>query len=270
MYVEYGFLTGQIFAVVFGGEGYVYIHIRADFRADQLIFKAGDEAAAAQNQFLIIGGAAGELFFAHEARVIDVHLIIQLGGTAFDLYPAGGAVARALDFGLDIVLGHFVNGLYNAQILVCAQFNVGTNEHFYGELQFLAAADFLNVQFGTIHDLNVVLLQPRLIDFGEDRVESFLIEYFGAVMRLDYLHRRLASAEAGDVDLLHHLQVCLLDAFLKLFGFHGEAQLYLVGRQLFKRSGHGMIPPAISINKFSLNKFSTIHTIFQRSKVKAG
>lgn len=100
----------------------------------------------------------GELILAEEAGVVDVHLIVELRGAALDLDPAGSAIARALDVGHDVVVGHFVDGLDDAQILVRAQLHVGADEHFDGELELLAAADLLNVQLGTVDDVDLVLL----------------------------------------------------------------------------------------------------------------
>ena len=44
--------------------------------------------------------------------------------------------------------------------------------------------------------------------------------------------------EAGDLDAALHLIISLLEALFELLGFDDEAQLDLVGRQLFKSGGH--------------------------------
>ena len=85
-----------------------------------------------------------------------------------------------------------------------------------------------------------MLLQGLLVDLREDGVEGVLIEHALAVVILDHLHRGLALAEAGDVDAALELVVGGLQALLELFGLHHEAELHLVGRELFKSRRHGI------------------------------
>ena len=261
MHVEHHGLAGQLLGVVLLGEGDVDVHVRADLSAHQLILEAGDEGTGAQDQVVVLGGATLELLLAQEAGVVDVDLVVQLGGAVGDLDPAGGAVAGALDLGLHVVLGDLVNGLDDAQVLVRTQGHVGTHEHLDGELELLAAADLLDIQLGTVNHVHIVLGQGSLIDLGEDRVEGILIENALAVVGLDDLHRSLASAEAGNIDLLDHLLIGLLDALFKLLGLDGKVQLDLIGRQFFESAGHWNSPPAL-INSLTVSIFCSLAHVF--------
>ena len=121
---------------------------------------------------------------------------------------------------------------------ILAELHVRAHEHFHGEFELLALLDLFHVQLGAVDGLDVVLLQRGAVDVRENNIESVLVEHAGAVIILDDLHRGLAAAEAGDVELLDVLQIRLVDAFIELFTFYDKAQLYLVGRELFKRGSH--------------------------------
>ena len=53
-------------------------HVVAGVLADELLFKAGDERAAAEDQRLLFGRAAGKLLAVREAGVIEDQLVAIL------------------------------------------------------------------------------------------------------------------------------------------------------------------------------------------------
>ena len=149
------------------GEGDVDVHLVADLGADKLVLKAGDEAARAEHEVVPRGGAAVELHVAQIAGVVDVDLIVELRGAVGDLDIAGGALAGALDFGADVVVGDLGGLFLDAEVLVRAELDVGADEHLDGELQLLTATDLLHVQLGAVDGLDAVLLEGGAVDFGK-------------------------------------------------------------------------------------------------------
>ena len=219
-------------------EGDVYVLLLADLHAHDLIFKAGDEGAGAKHQFVALRGAALKGHAVEQSLIVDVGLIVQFGFAVGDFDIAGGAVAGALDVGHHVVIGDFLDLLLDAEVGVLAKLHVRAHEHFHGELEFLTLLDLLHVQFGAVDGLDVVFFQRGAVDVREDDVKGILVEHAGAVVVLDDLHRSLAAAETGNVELLDVLLIRLVDALVKLFAFYDKAQLHLVGREFFKRGRH--------------------------------
>ena len=71
-------LAGQLCSLVLGGEGDVHIELFASGVAHDLILKAGDEAAAAQGQAVVLRLAALECHAVHKALEVDIHDIAVL------------------------------------------------------------------------------------------------------------------------------------------------------------------------------------------------
>ena len=86
-------------------EGDVDIEGLTGLVADDLVFEAVDEAAAAQRQAVAAVGAAREGYAVHGARVVDVDGVAVSRGAVGDL-PGGGVLAEhRIDLGLDVLLG---------------------------------------------------------------------------------------------------------------------------------------------------------------------
>ena len=219
-------------------EGDVQVLLLADLHAHDLILKAGDKGAGAEHQFVALRGAALKGHAVEQALIVDVGLIVQLCFAVGDFDIAGGAVAGALDVGHHVVVGDFLDLLLDAEVGVLAELHVRAHENFDGEFEVLALFDLLHVQFGAVNGLDVVLLERGAVDVRENNIESVLVEHTGAIVVLDDLHRGLAAAEAGDIELLDIPLIRLADALVKFVTFYDEAQLYLVGRKFFKRGSH--------------------------------
>ena len=73
--------------------------------ADDLVFKAVDESAAAQRQIVVLGAAAGELHVVHRADIVDVHGV-AVGGSAVGDVLGRGILAQQI---VDLLL-HFLAG----------------------------------------------------------------------------------------------------------------------------------------------------------------
>ena len=75
---EFRVLARQLRRVILGREGHVDRHVVAGVLADELLFKAGDERAAAEDQRLLFGRAAGKLLAVRETGVIEDQLVAIL------------------------------------------------------------------------------------------------------------------------------------------------------------------------------------------------
>ena len=108
-----GFLAAELHSIAAGvggiavavGEGDVDVEGLAGLVADDLVFKAVDESAAAQRQIVVLGAAAGELHVVHRADIVDVHGV-AVGGSAVGDVLGGGILAQQI---ADLLL-HFLAG----------------------------------------------------------------------------------------------------------------------------------------------------------------
>ena len=109
-HAEHGLLAAELNGVAVGvGGGVVAVregdgHVKgvAGVVADDLVLKAGDEAAAAQREVVALVGAAVERHTVHGAGIINVHDVAVLRGAVG--HGLGGAVLaqQAVDAGLDV------------------------------------------------------------------------------------------------------------------------------------------------------------------------
>ena len=110
---EDGLLAAELHSIAAGvggvavavGEGDVDVEGLAGLVADDLVFKAVDESAAAQRQIVVLGAAAGELHVVHRADIVDVHGV-AVGGSAVGDVLSGGILAQQI---ADLLL-HFLAG----------------------------------------------------------------------------------------------------------------------------------------------------------------
>ena len=243
--MEHGSLASQVLSVILLGEGDVQILLLADLHADHLILEAGDEGVAADDQGLILSGAALKGHAVHRAGIVQLHGVTGGHSAILHVHGTGGLLLILLDAGVHHVIGDNLLLHLDLQALVLAQLHVGAHEHLAGELQILALADLLHVHLGTVHGLEALRLDGRGIHLGEDDVQSVVIEHAFAVHGLDQLAGGLALAEAGDVDTAAHLQICLIHGLVELLGRHDDGQLGLVAGKLLIGMAHdGLFPPA--------------------------
>lgn len=90
---EFRVLARQLRRVILGREGHVDRHVVAGVLADELLFKAGDERAAAEDQRLLFGRAAGKLLAVRETGVIEDQLVAILRRAVKDGGCAAGSAA---------------------------------------------------------------------------------------------------------------------------------------------------------------------------------
>ena len=102
--------------------------------ADDLVFKAVDESAAAQRQIVVLGAAAGELHVVHRADIVDVHGV-AVGGSAVGDVLGGGMLAQQI---ADLLL-HFLAGGLDVRALD------GDGRKVFGQGHIVQSADALPV-----------------------------------------------------------------------------------------------------------------------------
>ena len=102
-----GVLAGQFRGVVLCGERHMHAHLVAGAAAHELIFKAGDERAAAERERLVLGSAAGELHAVGIARVIEHQLVASLGGAVGDGFDAGMLLLELHQARVQLFFGNF-------------------------------------------------------------------------------------------------------------------------------------------------------------------
>ena len=104
--LEFCLLAGKIGGVILLGKGHMDSHFLLADLVQQLLLEAGDEHAAAQNQRLVLSGAAGELDTVTEACVIQNHLVTVLGGAVGHNSNAGILLAQTLQLTIHFRIGH--------------------------------------------------------------------------------------------------------------------------------------------------------------------
>ena len=104
--LEHDGFTGQILCVVTVREGDEDLEFLACLVAQNALFKAGDHAAAAQLDGLVLCGAALEGLALQQTFVIDMYDVALYGRTLVR-HQLSGSSAAALQHIVDLLVGHF-------------------------------------------------------------------------------------------------------------------------------------------------------------------
>ena len=211
-------------------EGDVYVALLTGANAHDLLFKAGDEHARAEQQRVLLTLAAVEGDAVHKALKVQHHLITHGGALGVLLMqvlllPAGdGFVA--------VALGQLRRIHRRAQPLVLPELHLRVQLHQRGE-DIPAGADVHDAQIRRGRDLQV-----RLGDGLDERlrkrvVHGVLIQEILAVGRLELLARGLSGRAA-----LHGIEraavvIQLLQRALPVLLIHTDRQQYLPVLQRF-------------------------------------
>ena len=236
--MEHRVLALEILGVILLGEGDVQVALLADGHAHHLLLEAGDEVARANDQRLMLGGAAGKRHAIHRAVIVQLGLVAVFQRAVGHIHAAGHALALLLNTGVHLIGGHLVHAAGHFHALVLTQLDFGEHKHLAGEGKILAGLHFLHIQLRTAHGLEVVFLYSSHVRIGEEDFQRILIENAGTVHPLDQLARGLALTEAWHADLTAHFQVGLLDGLFKIGGGRLERYLDFVAGQFFHRMFH--------------------------------
>ena len=118
--VEDRVLAGELLGLVVVGEGDLDLALLAGFGAGQLLLEALDQAAAAELEQVVGGGAALERLAVEQALEVDQQRV-ALGGGALDRLELGEAFADPLDLAVDDVVGDLGLGPADLEALVLAE-----------------------------------------------------------------------------------------------------------------------------------------------------
>ena len=221
LHVEDHGLARQLGSVVLG-EGDVDVLLLARLHADELLLKAGHEAAGADLQIEVLALAAVEGLAVVEALEVDVGGVALLHG-ALHGHETAVALCHLLQTGVHVGGSHLDLRLGSFKTLVLAQLHLGIHRH--GALEHhavLGAA--LQLHLGVAHHVQFLLLHRTLVGVGQEDIHGFLIKDLGTVHLLDDLTGCLTHTEAGYVDLTAHLQIRFVDGSLELLGTRLDSQ----------------------------------------------
>ena len=242
-------LAGQLIGLILLGEGDVDVELLAGAVTHDLILEAGDEAAAAQGQVVVLGLAALKGHPVGEALEVDVHDVAVFSGTLAGQLT-GVALLHTLELGVHSGLLNSMDGFLHGQTVVSAQLDFGLDGHLDGQDGALVIAGGLHGHLRTAHRLDAGLLDGGLEGSREQVVDGVVGEHIGAVHPLDQVTGGLALAEA-------------LDGVLLALGLKDLQDLVLIGlgvdRELQLR--HAL---------FELFTLDEIHFVFLRSNIGAG
>ena len=112
-------LASQLGSLILLGEGDVDVKLLTSSVADDLILEAGDEAAAAQSQAVVLCLAALECNAVHKALEVDVNDVAVLS-SALTGQLTGVALLHTLQLGLDSLVRNSMDRLLDGQTVVTA------------------------------------------------------------------------------------------------------------------------------------------------------
>ena len=197
------------------GEGDVDVLLVAGLHADDLLFKAGNEAVRAQLQAVVLALAALERLAVQEALEVDDGGVALLS-LALHAHKARVAVRELLEALVHVSGGDLHIVLGSGQALVLAQSHLGIDGHGGLEGKAVLRALAHHLHFGITHHAELLLLHGRFVGLGERVIDGLFEKHLCAVHALDDLAGGLAGTEARNIDLLAHLLICLFDGGLEL------------------------------------------------------
>ena len=213
--MEDDLLAGEILVIILG-EGNVEVLLVAGLHADDLILKAGNEAAGAELELIVLALAALERLAVVEALEVD-HGNVALLGLAVHGNEAGVALSHLVQALLHIVSADLDLLLLGGQALVLAELDLGV--HGDGRLEgetVLVDLVVHDLNFGIADDIESTLADGLRICLGQSDVNGIAVEHARAVELFDHLAGGLAGAEAGNAELVAGLGISLGDGGFKL------------------------------------------------------
>ena len=106
------------------------------------------------------------------------------------------------------------------------------------EFQILSRPDFVQIDLGLIHGLQIIFLDSRTVNVRKQGFKSVVIKNAFAVKGLDHPAGCLSPAETGNVDPLAQLQESLLKRFGKLVRGDDKRQLRFVSGKFLVGVAH--------------------------------
>ena len=225
-------LASQLSSLVLLGEGDVDVELLASSVADDLVLEAGDEAAAAQGQAVVLSLAALECDAIHKALEVDVHDVAVLSSTLAGQLT-GVALLHTLQLGLNSLVRNSMDSLLNGQTIVCADLDFGLDSDLDGQGSALSLAGGVNADLRTADRLDAGSLDSLFVSCGEQLVDGVVGKDISAVHLLDESLGSLALAEALNRVLLALLLENIGNCSLESLSVDGELQLCHALLELF-------------------------------------
>ena len=230
--LEHSSLASQLSSLILGGEGDVHVELFASGVAHDLILKAGDEAAAAQSQAVVLSLAALECDAVHKALEVDISDIAILSSTLTGQLT-GVALLHTLQLCLNSLVRDSMDSLFHRQTVVAADLDFGLDSDLDGQGDTVGLVSRVNSDLRTADRLHVCFLDSSLESLGEQLVDGVVGKDVGTVHLLDQLAGSLALAEAGNSVLLAFLLENIGSGLLKSLCIDGELQLCHALLELF-------------------------------------
>ena len=217
--VEGRLLAGQMGGLIILGEGDLDGLFLADLGAGQLFFEAGDEAARADHQVRVLGGATFERLAIQLAQEVDRQLVAfgGLDGLALLVFVGLGLTGQFRQGFVQIGVRRLVGRAFQLQGLGIDRLELWHDfqRHFIGQV-FLTGDDLVHVA-GQLHlgrggRTDLGLVQSLLAGFVQLGVDDLAHELTAEGL-LDVGDRHLARTEA----LQLHLRGDFLDTGVELF-----------------------------------------------------
>ena len=200
---------------VFFGERNVYVELIADVFADYLILKSGNETARAELERIALGFAAVKRFAVNEALEVYRYGVAVLRRSVVNVDKTRLLFLIIRKFFCNVRFGNFNGFLGQFKTFVALDLYLGFNRN--GRLEAEAVfAYFKNLDIGSVNRFYLCFLNSRLVRFGINFFHRVVIENARAVHSLNHFSRRLALAEAGNVEFLYVLSVRFFNSLFKL------------------------------------------------------
>ena len=223
----------------------------ARLHADHLIFETGDERAAAENDCIILSGAAFELYAVNAAAEIDNALIAVFDSSVADRLPASCVFEILFDLCFDLFVGNFGALLFKVDAGVRAQRNGRAQLNGRGVLK-RAVAYSRNVDIGSVDREKIAFLVHDLaVSLRQNYIQRVFEKYADAVHVLNDLAGNLTFAEALDLELALVLFVSFGKSVLPLFLAYLYGKFYAVFFKKFFCVVHFYILSLIVFDNFT-------------------
>ena len=226
---EDSFFASQGFFEVIFREGDFDVFFVASFAADELIFKARDEAAGADLERIGFAFAAFECDAVDSAFEIDDSEVIFCDFRAFRSYDEFRMLFLEISQFFGYVFVGYVDFVFgNGNALVFAEFDfrfLGDRSFKYDVFAFFVSND---VQFRFSYRNDAFLVEGVAVGFIGNSFKNFLFDSIFAQEAFQYHARCFPLAEARDIDTACQVLASCCCLFGSVFSGHFNVQGYFV------------------------------------------
>ena len=193
---------------------------------------AGDNAAAAQSQAVVLSLAALESHAIDEALEVDISDVAVLS-SALTGQLTGIALLHTLQLSFNSLVRNSMDSLFNRQTIVAANLDFGLDSDLDGQGSALSLAGGVNADLRTADRLDAGSLDSLFVSCGEQLVDGVVGKDISAVHLLDQSAGSLALTEAGNSVFLAFLLENIGNSLLESLCVDGELQFCHALLELF-------------------------------------